>query len=120
LLAVIPPDLERMEVLRRALSGLQVIRTTSPVDGRSIWVEFFPQGVSKASGCAWLADRLGLGQADVYALGNDYNDLHMLEWAGHAAVVANAASDLREQFAVVSSHDEDGLTSACTRWGLLP
>ena len=120
LLAVIPPDLERLAALRRALSDLQVIRTTSPVDGRSIWVEFFPQGVSKASGCAWLAERLGLDQSDVHALGNDYNDLHMLEWAGRAAVVANAASDLRERFPVVASHNEDGLSSACTTWELLP
>jgi hydroxymethylpyrimidine pyrophosphatase-like HAD family hydrolase len=118
LLAVIPRDLDRLAALREALDGLQVVRTTSPVDGRSIWVEVFPAGVSKASGCAWLAAKTGVPRSRVYALGNDYNDLHMLEWAGQAAVVANAPADLRREFAVVASHDEDGLSSACALWRL--
>jgi len=116
LLAVIPLDLERFAALRASLTGLQVIRTTSPLDKQSIWVEVFPPHVSKASGCEWLANRFGIPHPQTYCLGNDYNDLHMLQWGAHAAVVANAPPDLRQQFAVVSSHEHDALTSACASW----
>jgi hydroxymethylpyrimidine pyrophosphatase-like HAD family hydrolase len=118
LLAVLPANLDRYMAIRDALVGLEVIRTTSPMDGRSIWLEVFPKGVSKASGCAWLAESLGLSHEHVFALGNDYNDLHMLEWAHRAAVVANAPLELRRRFPVVASNDENGLTEACRSWGL--
>jgi hydroxymethylpyrimidine pyrophosphatase-like HAD family hydrolase len=118
LLAVLPPDLERFAALCQALAEFQVIRTTSPIDGRSIWLEIFPLEASKAQGCAWLTERLGLAPDQTYCLGNDYNDLDMLEWGAHAAVVANAPEELRSRFPVTVSHNHNPLTAACRMWGL--
>lgn len=118
LLAVLPPDLDRFASLRQALAEFQVIRTTSPMDGRSIWLEIFPVEASKAQGCAWLVERLGLDRDRTYCLGNDYNDLDMLEWGAHAVVVANAPEDLRARFPVTASHNHNPLTAACAVWGL--
>ena len=118
LLAVIPPDLARFAAMRDALPGLEVVRTTSPVDGRSIWVEIFPPGVSKASGCQWLAEFGAIPRQRTYCLGNDYNDLHMLEWSHHPAVVANAPADLRARFPVVASHADNPLADAWEKWAL--
>lgn len=119
LLAVIPLDLARLAALRAALADFQVVRTTSPLDAESIWVEIFPAGVSKASGCAWLAEHLRIPREQTFCLGNDYNDLDMLEWGTHAAVVANAPADLRARFPATASHNHDPLTAACQTWGLL-
>ena len=121
LMAVIPHDLALFERLRSEISpSLSVVRATSPMDHRSIWFEVFPNGVSKAGGAEWLRNHLDIPHAQTYALGNDYNDQDMLEWATHAAVVANAPKDLHGHFDVVDAHTRNPLTTAARQWCLLP
>jgi HAD superfamily hydrolase (TIGR01484 family) len=117
-IGILPPDLERFRQIRKRLNGLSVIRTTSPLDGRNLWLEIFPAGVSKSAGARWLADRLHLPHERTFALGNDYNDLDLLEWAAHSAVTANAPADLRARFETTASHREHPLTTAVRSWGL--
>jgi hydroxymethylpyrimidine pyrophosphatase-like HAD family hydrolase len=120
LVVILPPDLRRFEHLARAVAGLSVVRTTSPLDGVSLWMEVFAPGTNKSGAAAFLAARLGLGTALTYALGNDFNDADLLEWAGHSCVTANAPAELRVRFPVVRSHDESGFADAVEAWGLLP
>lgn len=100
------------EEVRAALPGLAVIRCTSPLDGRSVWIEVFPPGVGKGAAVAWLAARHRLGPAETAAVGNDYNDADMLEWSRFAFAVGNAAPGLRERYRVVSSNDAGGFSDA--------
>ena len=72
------------EEIKNKLKYLKVIRTTSPLNGRSTWIEIFPGTVSKGLASSWLAARLGLKADQVMALGNDYNDLDLLHWAGES------------------------------------
>jgi len=112
LLAIIDGDAARFETLRRGLNGLKVIRTTSPLDGRSIWVEVFAPDVSKGAAAQWLATHHGIARAHTLALGNDYNDLDLLEWAGNAFVVDTAPDELRRQFAALPANGAGVLTAA--------
>ncbi|MGI9336001.1 MAG: HAD family hydrolase [Gammaproteobacteria bacterium] len=102
------------EVVRR-LCDLSVIRSTSPLDHESWWIEIFPKGVSKSEAVAWLCETEGLDRAGVTALGNDYNDEDMLAWAPRGWVVANAVTPLLEKFPVVSANDADGFADAVER-----
>ncbi|PIW02524.1 MAG: hypothetical protein CO108_18855 [Deltaproteobacteria bacterium CG_4_9_14_3_um_filter_63_12] len=102
--------------LREHFEDLGVIRTTSPLDHCSTWVEIFPRGVSKSSGLRWLCEHLNVAPARTGAVGNDYNDLDMLEWVAHPFVVSNAAAPLRARFQVVRSHDSGGVAEAVERW----
>jgi len=111
------PDAQH-RALSDALPGLHVVRTTSPLDGRSLWLEVFPAGVSKASAAQWLAAHCGVEHRGTYAVGNDYNDADLLRWAQHAAVVDNAPADLRQRFDTVAGHDRDGVADAIARFGL--
>ena len=95
---------------RSALPGLEVVRATSPLDGRSIWVEVRPPGVGKARAVAWLAARHRLDAGRTAAVGNDYNDSDMLAWSANAFVVGNAPPELRERFRVVSPNDAGGFS----------
>ena len=95
---------------RDALPGFEVVRSTSPLDGRSIWVEVRPPGVGKARAVAWLAARHRLDAARTAAVGNDYNDSEMLAWSANAFVVGNAPLELRERFRVVSPNDAGGFS----------
>jgi hydroxymethylpyrimidine pyrophosphatase-like HAD family hydrolase len=100
------------ERLVRELSAFNIIRSTSPLDGKSVWVEVFSTAVAKSLACAWLAEREGVMAAHVLAVGNDYNDLDLLRWAGEPHVVANAPPSLRAEFPVLPSNNEDALTHA--------
>lgn len=102
-------------MLRDALPAFQVIRTTSPLDGSSTWIEIFPAGVSKADAAAWLREREGRGNELRVAIGNDFNDLDLLDWAERAFVVSNAPAELRQRFATVASNDAGGFSEAVRR-----
>jgi Cof subfamily protein (haloacid dehalogenase superfamily) len=117
-LAVIPsvkPDTV-FDELRRELSSLQVIRTTSPLDHSSVWIEIFPPQVSKSQAGAWLAKRLDIRRSAVMAVGNDYNDSDLLDWAGSPYVVANAPEELRQKLPTVASAQSSGFSEAVERW----
>lgn len=113
-------DVDEAEELGHRLKAwagpLHVCRTTSPLDGRSVWLEVFEPRASKAQGAAWLAQREGVDRSRVFALGNDYNDVDMLEWAGVAFVVDNAPADLRSRFGRVPANDREGFTAGVTDW----
>ena len=95
---------------------MHVVRTTSPLDHASTWIELFPDGVSKAHASDWIRERHVIDPARTVAVGNDYNDLDMLEWAAHAYVVSNAPPSMRERFAVVRANDDEGFTDAVRRF----
>lgn len=104
LLAVSPDgSAESFEALRRELPGLSVIRATSPLDGRSLWIEAFAPGASKSRAAAWIARTCGIARENAWAIGNDYNDVDLLQWAGRAAVVRNAPAALSAEFTTVAS-----------------
>ena len=94
---------------------VHVVRTTSPLDHASTWIELFPDGVSKAHASDWLRERHAIDPERTFAVGNDYNDLDMLEWAQRACVVSNAPPSMRERFAVVGANDDDGFAEAVRR-----
>lgn len=122
LLAIAPPadGVAVVEELRVRLPGLNVIRTTSPLDNSSLWVEIFPCGVSKGRTTAWLAERLGVGREATAFVGNDFNDLDILDWAGTGFVVANAPDELKSRFRSLTSGNGGGVAEAVRRWRSQP
>ena len=118
LVAIVPPERAEtaLAAVRRELGGLTVIRTTSPLDGRSTWIEVFPPGISKGQTAEWLAAGLGVARTRTFSVGNDFNDLDLLEWAQSPYVTANAPEELRRRFPTVASNDRCGVAEAIGRW----
>lgn len=117
-LAVVP-HYEAHDALRQVrsdLPGLSIIRSTSPLDHESTWIEFFHPRVSKGKTAAWLTAELGVDHADTMAIGNDYNDLDLLDWAACSYVVDNAPEDIKEEFRAVASNDNCGVAEAVNHW----
>ena len=102
--------------LSRLLQQFSVIKATSPLDGRSLWIEIFAPTVSKSQACQWLAKELGVTREEVCAVGNDYNDQDLLQWAGASFVVANSPPVLRSQFPTVASNNDGGVAEAAAAW----
>jgi Cof subfamily protein (haloacid dehalogenase superfamily) len=118
LIVILPPADNRpvIAALKSALPGFNVIQTTSPLDGQSTWIEIFPATVSKSLTAEWLCAAYGLRADRALSVGNDYNDIDLLEWAGCSFVVNNAPHDLKKRFPAVASNNENGVAEAVNRW----
>jgi hydroxymethylpyrimidine pyrophosphatase-like HAD family hydrolase len=77
---------------------LSVTHSTSPYEDDCVWLEVFPAGVSKSTGSQALVDLLGLGSENTVALGNDFNDKTLLDWAGLSYIVPEAPPELLAKF----------------------
>jgi hydroxymethylpyrimidine pyrophosphatase-like HAD family hydrolase len=80
-------------------------------------VDILPAGCSKASALAHLAHLRGFTMDDVLAIGDNWNDVPMLEAAGSAILMANAPADLcqlaRERhWTIAPANDDDGVAIA--------
>ena len=78
-------------------------------------------GCSKGSTLARWAAAGGFAPADVMAVGDNLNDLEMLEFAGTAVVMGNAADAVKRarSFHVTGTNDEGGLADAIRRFVLV-
>ena len=54
----------------------------------ALWMDITPQGTNKGSALQALMQKKGLAAEEVLALGDSYNDIAMLETAGHSFAVA--------------------------------
>jgi Cof subfamily protein (haloacid dehalogenase superfamily) len=74
---------------------------------------------TKGRALAWRADQLGITRDEVMAIGDNFNDLEMLEFAGRAVVMANAVEGLKMRgWPVTGDQDEGGLAQAIKRYAL--
>jgi Cof subfamily protein (haloacid dehalogenase superfamily) len=74
-------------------------------------------GVTKATGLADVADRLGVAAADVVAFGDMPNDTAMLRWAGLGVAVGNAHPEvLAAADEVAPANSADGVAAVLSRW----
>jgi len=118
LLAVVPArnGTAVLDAIRNELVDFSVIQTTSPLDGKSTWIEIFPATVSKSQTAAWLAEELQIDKRQTVSVGNDYNDLDLLAWTESSYVVDNAPADLKNRFPTVASNNKGGVAQAARRW----
>jgi len=76
---------------------------------------------TKGQALASLAARLGVARADVVAIGDNHNDIDMLQWAGTGVVMGNAEPELLALgLPMTTSNDEAGLAAAIARYVLAP
>lgn len=115
-LAISLDGLAIIDELERRFPHLSIIRTTSPIDGRHIWIEVFAAGASKGLAARWLCEHLEIDPCNTMSIGNDYNDLAMLEWTSHGFVVANGPHDLLQRFSMVPRNDDHGFAVAARQW----
>lgn len=72
---------------------VEVIRTAYPGHDLSI-LDLLPPGVSKRFALERLATRLGIAPEQVMAIGDNWNDETMLDWAGVGVLMGNADQEL--------------------------
>ena len=118
----------RIEPMHQALtaianSGIEkqitVLRTEYPVRDLSI-VDVLNQGCSKGHALERWAKYRGIPREQVMAIGDNYNDIEMLAFAGLPFIMGNASEELRGRgWAVTLPNDQNGVAAAIERvlWG---
>jgi Cof subfamily protein (haloacid dehalogenase superfamily) len=100
-----------------ALAEKLGLQGTNYFIGWTAWLDLAPEGVSKASGLADVAERLGVGPADVLAIGDGRNDQEMLEWAGRGVAMGQAPAEVQDAADdVTETVDNDGVAVELSRW----
>ena len=67
------------------------------------YLEFMAQGVNKATGLEYVAERLGIASAECVAFGDGNNDVEMLVWAGLGIAMPHARKAAREAANIVAT-----------------
>jgi hydroxymethylpyrimidine pyrophosphatase-like HAD family hydrolase len=107
-----------LSVLSRELAGAVTILPTIYPHLDFTLIDILPPGASKGHGISKLVEINGLARENVMTMGDNFNDLEMLEYAGTAVVMGNADPHLleREEFYTTLSNDESGVAVAIERF----
>jgi len=111
--------IERMKAAERVLKAsewhphCECVRTEYPARDLSI-LDLLPPGVSKGWALERLAQRLGVDRKETMAIGDNWNDVDMLEWAAQGVMMGNAVAELRTMARMrgwkqAPRNDEDGV-----------
>ncbi len=101
-----------------AADRLALSLTEYPVRDFSL-VDICSAATTKGTTLAALAARLGIERTEVMAVGDNYNDGDMLDWAGIGVIMGNAAEPLKARgHEVTGTNDEAGLAQAIRRLAL--
>jgi len=110
--------MERMSEALRALEGagmdgmVTVLRTEYPARDLSI-IDVLNAGCSKGHALQRWATYRGYAREEVMAVGDNHNDVEMLEFAGHPVIMGNACEELRGRgWRVTRGNDECGVAAA--------
>ena len=88
---------------------------------RNNLLEFMPKGITKAYGISLLAKDLGIRAEEIMTLGDEENDLPMIEYAGLGVAMANAIPLVKEAADVVTdTNEQDGVAKAVEKYILTP
>jgi Cof subfamily protein (haloacid dehalogenase superfamily) len=110
--------ISRMQQVLKGLAASEVeeqftvLRTEYPVRDLSI-VDVLNRGCNKGQALERWANFRGIAREQVMAIGDNYNDIEMLAYAGSPFIMGNASEELRSKgWAVTLSNAENGVAAA--------
>lgn len=106
---------ERIEELQKQLKPIVDNKLTMFVS-KPFFLEFMCHGTDKGTSLAKLAKHLHIPQTETMAIGDSYNDLSMIEWAGVGVAMNNAAPDIKNVADFVTNdNNNSGVAEAINR-----
>ena len=99
--------------------SLRLQRQISVYRSEPYFLELVPLGIDKARSIAVLSEKLGITREEVAAMGDGYNDLSMIKYAGLGIAMNNAQEPVKAAADYIApSNDEDGVAIAVERYFL--
>lgn len=108
-------EMDRLEeILKMELGSTVKVLGTKYLEQDFTLLDIVNPAASKGAGVAAAAAELGVSREEIMAIGDNYNDLEMLLFAGVGVVMANAPLTLREIAGLhpTASNREDGVALA--------
>ena len=103
----------------RAASGAFAVSLTEYVHRDFSLIDVTAPGATKGRALAWRAAQLGIARDEVMAVGDNFNDLEMLEFAGLPVVMGNSVPGLLERgWATTGDNEHAGLADAIRKYAL--
>jgi Cof subfamily protein (haloacid dehalogenase superfamily) len=103
---------QALDVLEACGLPITVLRTEYPVRDLSI-VDVLNAGCSKGHALERWAKYRGIPREQVMAIGDNYNDIEMLAFAGRPFIMGNASEELRDRgWTRTRSNSENGVAAA--------
>jgi hydroxymethylpyrimidine pyrophosphatase-like HAD family hydrolase len=101
------------------LEGLITVLKTQ-YDHRDLCiVDVLHHGCSKGHALRRWAAQRGFAPGEIMAIGDNYNDIEMLEFAGFPVIMGNASELLKQDgWMVTLSNDQSGVAAALERVGI--
>ena len=116
ILAMVEPDeKEYVEKILKERFQKDLFITSS----KAAFIEMTHFTVNKGTGLAFLAKRLGINRKEIMAVGDSFNDIDMLEYAGLGVAMGSAPDAVKAKAdAVTLRNDEDGVAEAIEKYVL--
>jgi hydroxymethylpyrimidine pyrophosphatase-like HAD family hydrolase len=116
-------EMDQLEETLKSELGLTVkVLSTKYLEQNFTLLDVVNPAASKGAGVAAAAAELDVVREDIMAIGDNYNDLEMLLFAGTGVVMANAPQSLREIAGLhpTASNRDDGVALAIEQFILNP
>ena len=86
------------------------------------YIEFNRKGVNKGAGLLELAQLLGINPEETIAIGDNFNDLSMIQAAGLGIGVQNTVEEMRNQcdYITTANHNESAIAEVIEKFILTP
>ena len=81
------------------------------------FLELVPKGIDKALSLAGMLEKIGVSREEMIAIGDGFNDLSMIKYAGLGIAMANAQDVVKENADFITlSNEEDGVAYAAEKF----
>jgi Cof subfamily protein (haloacid dehalogenase superfamily) len=81
------------------------------------FLELVPKGIDKAQSLAVLLEKIGATKEEMIAVGDGFNDLSMIKFAGLGVAMANAQEVVRQSADYITlSNEEDGVAAVVEKF----
>jgi len=120
-----PEPLYKFLIISEEKLGLgDIIAQLSELDGLTVTrsmpllCDVMKSGITKAYALQRLAESLGIKREEIAAIGDQHNDIDLIEYAGLGIAVANAEDALKEKADIVTiaNNNQDAVSEAIERF----
>ncbi len=102
--------IELKEELEKGFGDIKILRASSPLQTGYVWMEIFHYKVSKGNAIRFLCEYLNIGHRATLGIGNDYNDLELLDFTSFSYLVKNGPEELKLRYLEAPSNEESAFS----------
>jgi len=107
-------DSEKIQRLRDSIVETGIVSVTQSMKDN---LEVMNQGVTKGNAVKMLAEMYGIKREEIIAIGDNENDISMIEYAGMGIAMGNAEESLKSVANhITGDYQEDGVAEAIKRF----